>query len=538
MATNANVEHVEPELLRADLRQLLALLSDAHPDPFSAIGGMVSFHRMANDILSAIPDEGMTPAEFLRLLRPLVAAVRDGHTTIFDPAAPDQLVDVRAMGGELDMAQRLWIDWEPVDEQLVVSGVYDEGHSQFLGALLDSVEGVPFGELVKRMRAIRGDDNAYNNLVHLTEALGHPYLIFDLLECEPTEALTLKFIDRVGAQIEANVPLSPQPAGDRITPPSAIDLTPVGPSRIGWQMVDGAMLLRVGPMMWYREAFEVWRHYGYHHNLSHHLDTLVEDLGVYPRPCDVGDRIAAVPAASEIFVQMLEEMAKNATKTLIVDLRESTGGNSTIATILQFLLYGLNGMIDHDGGYQVRRLSPLFFDNNRNIPRESSTGLPGGYDFSEEREWRRGREGLTDQERRVLRDRIIEEASASKTFERLIATRDENPSWTPEVIVLTSARTYSAGFDMAAMLYKHGAKIVGVPSSQAGNCFIDTLRYTLDHSGLQGRISYKWSLLFPDDADTGKMLRPNLELTYDRLADLDFDPNASIQLALDLIPKG
>ncbi|MEZ4573269.1 MAG: hypothetical protein R2849_23720 [Thermomicrobiales bacterium] len=49
-----------------------------------------------------------------------------------------------------------------------------------------------------------------------------------------------------------------------------------------------------------------------------------------------------------------------------------------------------------------------------------------------------------------------------------------------EVTVLTSARTYSAGFDMAAMLYKHGATIVGAPSSQAGNCFIDTLRYT-DH---------------------------------------------------------
>ncbi|MBW2735038.1 MAG: hypothetical protein JRH20_21870 [Deltaproteobacteria bacterium] len=33
--------------------------------------------------------------------------------------------------------------------------------------------------------------------------------------------------------------------------------------------------------------------------------------------------------------------------------------------------------------------------------------------------------------------------------------------------------------DLAVMLYRRGAEVVGVASSQAGNCFIDSLGYTL-----------------------------------------------------------
>jgi hypothetical protein len=59
-------------------------------------------------------------------------------------------------------------------------------------------------------------------------------------------------------------------------------------------------------------------------------------------------------------------------------------------------------------------------------------------------------------------------------------------------------------------LLRHGAEIVGVPSMQAGNCFIDALSFQLKHSGLQGMVSQKWSLLFPDDPERGKLLRPRV----------------------------
>jgi hypothetical protein len=49
---------------------------------------------------------------------------------------------------------------------------------------------------------------------------------------------------------------------------------------------------------------------------------------------------------------------------------------------------------------------------------------------------------------------------------------------------------------------------------------------------LTGSISYKRSLLFPDDPRTGELLQPHIELTYETWAAMRFDPNAAVTLAL------
>ena len=65
--------------------------------------------------------------------------------------------------------------------------------------------------------------------------------------------------------------------------------------------------------------------------------------------------------------------------------------------------------------------------------------------------------------------------------------------------------------------------------------FIDVLSYQLRHSGLKGYVSYKRSLYFPNDPERGKLLRPTHELTYKYLASQNFDPHATISLALDYL---
>lgn len=76
--------------------------------------------------------------------------------------------------------------------------------------------------------------------------------------------------------------------------------------------------------------------------------------------------------------------------------------------------------------------------------------------------------------------------------------------------------------------------MVGVPSGQAGNCFGDTLFFKLNNSAISGAVSFKRFLEYPDDPERGKMLRPDYELTYDKLAAYGFDPNAEILLALEI----
>jgi hypothetical protein len=105
------------------------------------------------------------------------------------------------------------------------------------------------------------------------------------------------------------------------------------------------------------------------------------------------------------------------------------------------------------------------------------------------------------------------------------------------VMVLSSPRTFSSGYTMMYYLFKAGAKIVGTPSAQAGNCFGEPVDFELKYSKLTGTISHKQYINFHDNPEMGQVLRPHFPLTYDKLKSYAFDPNAEILLALDLCQK-
>ena len=95
--------------------------------------------------------------------------------------------------------------------------------------------------------------------------------------------------------------------------------------------------------------------------------------------------------------------------------------------------------------------------------------------------------------------------------------------------------TYSAEFNIVLRQKALGALHVGVAPAQSANCFIDVLRYTLPLSCLTGTLSFKESLALPDGGPEATLLRPEVELTYKRLAEYGFDPSAGLRLALDTI---
>jgi hypothetical protein len=91
---------------------------------------------------------------------------------------------------------------------------------------------------------------------------------------------------------------------------------------------------------------------------------------------------------------------------------------------------------------------------------------------------------------------------------------------------------------VVAHLTLHGAQVVGVPSGQAPACFIGGLPFTLEHSGIYGMVAHKWSTLFPGNPNRSEVLHPDVELTYKHLARYEFDPNATLLLALDQMSLG
>jgi hypothetical protein len=86
-------------------------------------------------------------------------------------------------------------------------------------------------------------------------------------------------------------------------------------------------------------------------------------------------------------------------------------------------------------------------------------------------------------------------------------------------------------------MYDHwaaGGKVVGIPSSQAGNSFGAWVGFKLEYSGLAGGISHLYITHFRDNPEMGKVFRPDFEMTYEDLKKYQFDPNAEILFALSL----
>lgn len=522
--------HLTRDAARADVAELVRLLAESHPDPYAGSGGPVAFHRQARDIFAAIPEDGTSDVGLLRLLRPLVASVRDGHTRIG--------LDAPATPG----SRRLWLEWEVVEQELYISAVYRPEDTPLIGGRLRGLCGVAFDALRERMDRLRGYDNKYQDLLHLAAALADPLDLSELLERDaPPETLAVDLLLPDGYLHTVDLPLSAEAPGSRIVPPTTLALPKMTAAQIGWSFLDDkrqVAYLRANSMMHYREAFEYSLAIGSPALLDLHLEATARAAYSDDLPPGVEARIALVPSATEMLRDLCAAMRGACSRNLLVDLRFCPGGNSLFAFILSYYLYGVEVALAVDEGYQVKRYSPLYLANRQATSREELEPFlqNGGYDFTAEEAWqRRRREGVTPAERDRRYHEYAGYAAQMPTFGRVFERRQDEAMWAPRVVVLTAARTYSAGFDVAAHLVQLGARVVGVPAAQAGNCFIDVLPYTLTHSGLQGIISHKWSRWFPDDPERGRVLRPERELTYAYLASHRFDPHASVALALEYL---
>lgn len=517
--------------LQEDIYQLARLLVESHPDPFSGSGGPIAFHRQVQRILTNIPDSGLDTQQFLRLLRPLVASIQDGHTRI-DLPLPSQSVVGQAQP---------WLEWDAVEGQLYISTVYREEDRQFLGARLRALEDSSFEEAIGCIRQLRGCDNEYHALLSLSSAFADPGLLRDLLaqdELPRTIHLTVQMPE--GTLQDIAIPLHDEAPGQAIKPASALALPEMNAAQLGWGFLDSnheTAYVRVASLLHYREAFEYSHASGYKDHVAYHLDPVVSQISPDTLSGSIEDKINVVPSATDLLRELFTAMREAHSPYLLVDLRSCPGGNSLFATILEYFMYGMEAMIESDDGYQVKRYSPLYFANYQAASRaELREALHnGGYDFTEEIAWERRQQAeLTDEQRKSAYHILLQYITKMPTFAKIFEAGTWEKAWTPQiVVVLTSAGTYSAGFDTAFMLLRHGAHVIGVPSAQAGNCFIDSLSYRLDHSGLEGFISHKWSRYFPNDPERGKLLRPDIELTYNYLVAQQFDPNATVKLALE-----
>ena len=152
------------------------------------------------------------------------------------------------------------------------------------------------------------------------------------------------------------------------------------------------------------------------------------------------------------------------------------------------------------------------------------------YDFSGYPEY--GSDLTREESIRIIED----EASKTATFWEEYQSEEYSGYFRPKnVLILCSPITASSAY---AFMYDHwavGGRVVGIPSSQAGNNFGAWVGFRLKYSGLKGGVSHLYVTHFREDPEMGRVFRPDYEMAYDNLVAYDFDPNAEILYTLALV---
>ncbi len=493
-----------------DTRELARAIEDTHPDPYSGGGGRIAFHRRLHQALNAIPDEGMTREEFFRLLRPFVAGVGDAHTNLLRDR------DDRPSRGGVP----LWL--RVVEESLVVVGA-EWSRKELMGSRLLSIEGVPLAELVARQRRLQGIDNQYHALHELaTRTLVTRSGLRDLVPAWSDSGRVRVGLERPDGSHVALVLAPPARDAAWAAPQTRASLPDAGPAGFRTAFLrppDGGEEI----------AYVRFRH------MSGYLETREQRSPLLAK-------IARPSSATAEFRELVIDMKRRRTRTLILDVRGNPGGNSLISEILIYYIYGKEKLLEMagvgSGEHGAFRYSRLYFADR---PAESLAKInegravplvEGDYDFA----WsyvdgkpidsRQGPEGEPP---------MVKFLRLSPTFRKEYDAGTYAGHYRPErVLVLCDAGTLSAGFSVVVEFWRLGAVTVGTPPAQAPNSYGAAAVLALAHTGIRAMVPMISAAHFPDDPSRAHVLPVDHPLTYDRLSAYDFDPNAEYLYALTL----
>ncbi len=451
-----------------EISQLLKILTEAHPDPFMRFGSQVKFYIRVNDIISNLP-ETLDITQMHIVTSKVSALVGDGHTFM------DQLICPNG---------RVWLELEPIGEKIIIMGVYESKHTDLIGQSILSVNGIPTEDLLSSMLEIRGANGAPNNLINLAYALKDPCMI-SLLTGNGSgnlKRITYTLMSQEDSSIrKITVPCSLGAPG-KLIEHHPLDFPASPESDISYGILEDRIgYLRIDSMIRYRENYESQLKFGASESF---IRELLEISGIETNG-RVEEIISGIPSASEAIIDLLKVMDKKGIKDIVVDLRKNSGGNSYLAHILAYFLYGSRAW-DVDEGYDIERHSP-WYKSQFNVKNDAET--PGGYTFQEMDKWLSGKRGLNREEW----EEIVGLSSTFTEYEKRY-----NPVTGIKAYVLCSTRTFSAGFDLLSMLKKCGATVIGITPSQAANAFTNIIRFSLTISGLKGCVSSKLMLKFPE----------------------------------------
>ncbi len=529
---------ISKDELIADTRQIAELIESAHPQPYFVGGGKLAFHERFQSVLRAIPQEGMGREAYRGLLSPLLVSIGDGHTNVY----PDGPTDFSGIP----------LYFLVVEEGLYVAGAMDDEHKSLFGARLESIEGVEFDQLVERTRKYYGADNIYGTLAQLANFeffLGKRSVLEDLVPEWQDKSLLKASFKLPDGKSEVVRFATRSRVDDRLKgTEKVLELPSTSGREFGWGFLGNdkeIAYLRVARMVQNRETWEKRSTYS---DVTDGVEDFYHDIYGEKPTGSLNETMAKLPSLTDTYTDLVRQMKQNSSRVLIVDLRTNIGGWAYPADMLVYFLYGKEALIELHRRTNVvsRKLSPYYFSSEPDQTLEELNEVAGrdgmrdfplrnsDYDLSDVS---RMSEGLL--EREYVKRIVEEDLALSKTFYDEYMKGSHAEFFRPEeVLFVTNASTYSAGFMFAMYLDLLGATHVGGVPSQNIAQMGETVDFELKNSKLKGTISHSYlvhnSQIELDDKEN-LLLTPAHEITYEILRKYNYSRNAPIRYAIDLV---
>lgn len=516
-----------------DTRELMTYIESIHPDPYLYSGGKIAFNRLFQHILQSIPAGGMDRDSYIRIISPLVASISDGHTRI-----ETNLQFNRLKPGGIPLSFGI------VENIIYVDGVATNDNLSIIGAKLLAVEGVSTGIMLERLRKIEGIENYCHGMVRLRSYLRvEPYLSTLLPEWEDHFAIRAEF-EINGSNREITFRLPVEISSGFLRNESLLDIPSLDNRDFGWYFTSAdreTAILKIDNLTAYREMYESISE---SRSVTEELKVLYQRLNGKAAPSGFDDIMQGIPSAMDLFSEMAEAMKLAQTTNLIIDLSKNGGGNSLLGDILTYCLYGKKALAKIiSESPPVKKYSPYYFEIkqgksldglNREYARIQSYSLmENDYDFSTEGFVELFESGRLD----TLSGLRLKYKSVPSFLQEIESGKYESYYTPGNVIVTSSAGTYSSAFTVLRYLNRSGAAIAGSVSAQSGNGFGNIIEVTLKNSGIKVSISHDAYSAFPGNPRDRGMLEPDYRLTYSDLVKYRFDPNSEILLALDVLKR-
>ncbi len=501
------------DLLLDDFDYFFQAFEQTHPDPYSAFGGERRFHRELKKLrrsLSRIDsfNADRLQAEIGRFLVPL----HDGHTYC----------------GQTKFSYDSEVKFLPLNLRTMTDGFFVWGSLEefesLLGAEVLSIAGQPLDKLLDRLAEYVPSENKYGLYSALNGWKMNSALLSLMLDDFDGETVEMSFKTRSGADTTAVMPLS---TSEQINT-GAISSMPTDPrfpsSNFEYKWADkelGVMTFKCSHIV-SRDCLQ----YILDHGMGEY--EAIKNWAFPDTPFE------EIPVIAERFGNMLSEMKEAGAQHLILDLRSNGGGWSPIVYPVLYQLYGDAYLTTDLGCRYETRLSELYLQKN-NVTLEGYNEWRGtSYKIGDlmQGDYENVPEFIDDS----LRDAIID--SYMCLDKDMLRAQSGEPLYRPEhVYVVTNEDTFSAAFHFTYMLWKMGATIVGVPSSQAPNTFMESTPFSLPNTGIKCSVSNAIQRFLPADDSRAKVFLPDWTPSWDDYKRLGFDSRADLLYILEKISE-